>query len=618
VEYVYQGACVDPSDPYVLRYSINYMRDMRGTCPIDLCMTASQNKTTNVLLKYLAGQGIDHHSRILAKHMPAMLDMGLSNFVSYFESRGKQTSQLMKYSRREIDEDRATPGISAAETWTTDAVLESMFTKSEKGEDIKVWFMDVSGLPEFGDVAQKFFSVMAETDEMDLFKLDIVRSLILFKWPRVKDKITKRLFYPFLVLLLFTWIYTTYILPARLRVHTKAGVWWLYERLVEEVVLILSLYFVSLESSQMREDGLEYFASIWNIIDIGPCIILPGLVVANLFGAFDNVATDEEGGHLEALSVSASAATLLLWLRFLYFLRIFEATGAYIRAIVEVIKDMKFFLLILMITMMSFGDSFKVMSLANIGLETRAELSNQNDEDASQFIEGGFFGSLFYAYLIGLGEFNLDDFGAVGVLYCQLLFVVNTVITTIIMLNLLIAIISDSFETVNSQGSLAAYKEKAGLIAENQFLIGKDDRRAYSQKGKLLLYVERLNQIGEDEDNADFEMKQLIKEQFTKIEGKLEDGNLGLRNRLKTIEDTVKRLDANEAEDDKEDLDGESFDPTASLEPLRPIGLHLGMLGIIASDGEVAHNNGVAAAVQKRASRLPGVGGILDAGVGLG
>lgn len=92
-------------------------------------------------------------------------------------------------------------------------------------------------------------------------------------------------------------------------------------------------------------------------------------------------------------------------MRLLYFLRIFDSTGFLIRAILAVVSDMKYFLLILCITMLAFGDSFKVMSLAN-------------KDGADRFIEGGFIGSLFYAYLIGMGEFGLDNFGSVGTIYC--------------------------------------------------------------------------------------------------------------------------------------------------------------------------------------------------------
>lgn len=135
-----------------------------------------------------------------------------------------------------------------------------------------------------------------------------------------------------------------------------------------------------------------------------------------------------------------SLTSLCLWFRFLYFLRIFDSTGFLIRAILAVVVDMRYFMLILGITIVAFGDSFKVMSFAN--------------EDANEFMPEprGLLGGVYYAYLIGLGEFNYDYAKNIGSQYCLILFIINTIFMTIIMLNLFIAIISESFDKINSQG----------------------------------------------------------------------------------------------------------------------------------------------------------------------
>lgn len=54
-----------------------------------------------------------------------------------------------------------------------------------------------------------------------------------------------------------------------------------------------------------------------------------------------------------------------MWLKILYILRIFKETGYLIRAIVEVIYDMRIFLLILFLTAVTFGDSFYKLSMGN-------------------------------------------------------------------------------------------------------------------------------------------------------------------------------------------------------------------------------------------------------------
>ena len=75
----------------------------------------------------------------------------------------------------------------------------------------------------------------------------------------------------------------------------------------------------------------------------------------------------------------------------------------------------------------------------------------------------------------------------------DLLFILNTVLTSIIMLNLFIAIISESFDRVNQQGSKASFREKAGLIAENQFLLSNETKAGWVERGKYLLWAQRLH-----------------------------------------------------------------------------------------------------------------------------
>ena len=58
----------------------------------------------------------------------------------------------------------------------------------------------------------------------------------------------------------------------------------------------------------------------------------------------------------------------------------------------------------------------------------------------------------------------------------------------IIMLNLLIAIISEAFNRIYSVSDQAVYKEKASIIAENQYLVPKAKlEEFYSVKNSYLL-----------------------------------------------------------------------------------------------------------------------------------
>jgi hypothetical protein len=97
---------------------------------------------------------------------------------------------------------------------------------------------------------------------------------------------------------------------------------------------------------------------------------------------------------------------------------------------------MRFFLFILLLTLIAFGDSM-------------SQISSSNYED-KMFIHGGFLGSIEYIYEMALGTFDTGNFGEVAVIYVWVLFLLCTVINMIIMFNLLIAIISEAFAKINS------------------------------------------------------------------------------------------------------------------------------------------------------------------------
>jgi len=198
----------------------------------------------------------------------------------------------------------------------------------------------------------------------------------------------------------------------------------------EMLLALFSIYFLYGESMQLANGGIMYFASFWNYLDILPPLLMLILITCDNLELFK----DHKNSDLEAILLASNS--LLIWLKFLYFLRIFEKTGYLISIIIEVVKEMKYFLFILMLTIFAFGDSL-------------AQISSTNKEGKG-FIDGGFWAGSAYVYNMVLGDFSTDNFGSVGIGFVWVLFLLCTIFNMIIMLNLLIAIISEAFAKVNS------------------------------------------------------------------------------------------------------------------------------------------------------------------------
>lgn len=67
--------------------------------PIHLCVNAKEFKYIDVLLEYLSAYPIDHHSRAIYDTLPVMIEHRLPNFITYLESRVKQTEMAAKITK---------------------------------------------------------------------------------------------------------------------------------------------------------------------------------------------------------------------------------------------------------------------------------------------------------------------------------------------------------------------------------------------------------------------------------------------------------------------------------------------------------------------------------------
>lgn len=79
------------------------------------------------------------------------------------------------------------------------------------------------------------------------------------------------------------------------------------------------------------------------------------------------------------------------------------------------------------------------------------------------------------------------------------MFVLSTLFLTIMMLNILIAVISDSYARVESTSVEEMYKNFADLITENEYLVKKKLLKDHDGMGDYL-YIAKVDKTeGEDE-----------------------------------------------------------------------------------------------------------------------
>lgn len=78
---------------------------------------------------------------------------------------------------------------------------------------------------------------------------------------------------------------------------------------------------------------------------------------------------------------------------------------------------------------------------------------------------------MLYVYRMILGDFDVDGLSAESTPLAIFFFLACTIFNMIVMLNLLIAIISESFAAIHENAENAMYQQRASLIAENEYLV---------------------------------------------------------------------------------------------------------------------------------------------------
>ena len=110
-----------------------------------------------------------------------------------------------------------------------------------------------------------------------------------------------------------------------------------------------------------------------------------------------------------------------------------------------------------------------------------------------------------------------DDSAAPAIVW--IIFSLVLLIMNVVMLNLLVAIVSKSFEDINDNWESAMYQERASIISENAYLIPWFRKKALCANANQYLVVARYL-LDEDNDQGGVEM---VQNKIIELEGQLKD-----------------------------------------------------------------------------------------------
>ena len=197
-----------------------------------------------------------------------------------------------------------------------------------------------------------------------------------------------------------------------------------------------------------------YWCQLSNIIDVTGFLLVLFLLFVTGFQI--------HAIPLETLRVLAAFATCITLLRLIDWMRLFEDTSFYVMLIKQTIDDIKYFVLLLIIALLMFGVPVLMLDM--------------NSAEGSELIDDNFhfwlLDLMFNQYMLALGEFGMDNFQDHPqqlLIYC--FFFAATFISQLTMLNMLIAIMGDSFNRVFENRQINSVKMKIEFAEEYEAVL---------------------------------------------------------------------------------------------------------------------------------------------------
>jgi len=368
-------------------------------------------------------------------------NIGSKVFVRFFWFCFYFFNDLLKACVRQLLFFHSFGGDFDAQVTTGGAVYVEPFTSnvSHNEVDVEAYLVPVKRFASY-DMIYCSVRVCESLENSDLFASPLLASVIQLHWRLYGHR--KHVCNMFFHLgLMLSYLLTVYFLQSPISPSENAWRTVFVALQVHKVGYVA--YFMVHEVLQFKQDGTvwDYLFDPWNLLDVPAyAMVLLGVVLQEL---------DPSSSRLKAVD---GITCLLIWFKLLYYMRPFKLFGPMVYVIFLVIFDIRIFLIILFVVVIGFGNAFYVINGGK-----------GDDLEAFRSITHSLRTAISYC----LGTFELQDLD--NSLYPALmtvLWLVFMVVVAIILLNLLIAIISESYDKV-SAGKIPAWRlEQAKVLID--------------------------------------------------------------------------------------------------------------------------------------------------------
>jgi len=337
----------------------------------------------------------------------------------------------------------------------------------------------------------EFMKAISSVSDPVLFKSVAIRGLLKHKWETYARRQYLREFAMFVLLI------SLFVAFSWAEVNKDDETWINALRYICGIPLILATgNWAKGEISQMRKSPTiaEYLWDIWNIFDI-TLVILMFLIMILII--IEEVSSNSDWEQFTS-DVMALAA-LIYWMRLISFLRGFRKFGSMVRIIIEIIKDVRYFMVILLVTIIGFSQAIGMFEDNSPKHVSETEVKLQ--------------------YQLMLGDWDTEGYDGFQWLY----FLLGSFFGMLILLNLLIALMTETYIRIQQEAESHSFKEWA------QWIYDIDKGVNSPGKGKLAQYLFMCLpiEVGEDDQEITtdslYEDAQNFRRESNKLAEKIQD-----------------------------------------------------------------------------------------------
>lgn len=277
----------------------------------------------------------------------------------------------------------------------------------------------------------QLMGAISESDELEIYKTDLIQDMVEYKWDKFAGAQHRfgagiHLCYQFVLIF---YVNDTFLVNKR-KMDEKgittngpeSNVNYMY------AIFVCLLYPLFYDGTQAYKQGLEYLRDPWNYIDLSHFLL-------GFLNIYVQMKTDTYG---------IISKTVMIWVVFLcliktfFFMRIVKDFSYIVKMIINVVIDLKVFMLFFAILICMFSMIFDVIS--------------KNPSQEYKLI-GPYWGNILTTLRLSLGDFDFSILGDEGLNLRQhvlfwITWVVMVFFSSLIFLNFIIAEVSNSYENV--------------------------------------------------------------------------------------------------------------------------------------------------------------------------